>query len=194
MDDVPKRSPLKNLWQLPEFRGHYFARPRRHQFGRTSMMLFLTDLSIDWYMKRLPGADPNRPIGIGDISLENGSAPPTHHTHVHGSCVDIYILSRSGARRSDTENKITFESDDYDRAATKALAAGIVRILERGYQCVQFLYDDPEVHKVWPGRIVRKQERPHADHFHIQLNDPTPYAGREDEVLAMSLGERALGF
>lgn len=187
MDDTPIPSTTAGVYQLPVYPGgHYFARPRTHQWGRTSMMLFLTDLSIAWHAS----AKSVYPIGIGDISFENGDPPPKHKTHKWWCCVDIYILHKHGAKRSDTSNKITFADKEYDPEATKELAILIAKIIKRGYQCVQFLYDDPDVKAVWPAKITTSKERPHLDHFHIQLNDPTPYAGKEKEILSMPMSER----
>lgn len=190
MNDTPVYSSKAGLWHLPEYRGHYFARPRAHQWGHPAMMLFLTDLSIAWST----GATTSRPFGVGDISFEDGKAPPTHHTHVWGSCVDIYVMHKTGAKRSDAQNKITFVSPEYDQQATKDLATTIVKIIKQGYQCVQFLYDDPEVQSVWPERILKSEKRPHADHFHIQLNHPNPYTGKEKAVLSTPMLVRRAGF
>lgn len=197
MDGGARKSSRYSYYQLPEYRGHYAARPRSHQWGRPSMILFLTDLSVRWFLDGLFGTPqrPVRPIGIGDISFEDGSAPPTHDTHIFGSCVDIYILHKEGLLRSDQANRISIsDTDAYDQDLTATLVRTIKALLNPHYTVIQFLFDDPEMQAIWPGTIRSKAGKPHRDHLHIQLGDENPYRGREAEILAQSMLQRRAGF
>lgn len=197
MNGAPRKSTRYPYYQMPEYRGHYAARPREHQWGRPSMILFLTDLSLRWFLDGLfeTPQRPVRPIGIGDISFEDGTAPPTHHTHIYGSCVDIYILHKQGLLRSDQSNKISIDDTDaYDQPLTLKLVETIRAILKPSYSLIQFLFDDPAAQALWPDRITSKSSRPHRDHLHIQLGDETPYGGREAEILDQSMLQRRAGF
>ena len=183
----------KGLYHMPDWRGHYAARPRHHQWANRSMILFLTDLTIAWAVGQ--GQHGRRAFGLGDISLADGTAPPKHHTHVYGSCVDLYVFHRDGLRRGDGSNIARFDQPEtYDLRLTQELAHCVMRVVRRGYRVIQFLYDDPKVRELYPSVITTKATRPHADHFHIQLHEDTPYKGREQEILNQSLLQRRAGF
>lgn len=194
MQDTPVRSPQKRyLWQMPEYHFHYAGRPRAHQYGNAPMILFLTELSLAWGQK----AGMSRPFGIGDISLADATAPPTHKTHVHGSCVDIYVLDRAGRKRSDgdKDSQITWRTADrYDAAATRELMKTAIGIIREGYALVQFLFNDTSTHNLWPGRIETKDVPPHNDHMHIQLGPEHPYGDRAEEILSRRMAVRHRGF
>jgi hypothetical protein len=185
-----KRSKLqKYLYQVPEWLNFYSARPRSHQFANLPMLTFLAELSLVWN---------GYPIGLGDVSLENGSAPPTHHTHVHGSCVDLYIFHKRGLRRIGNNVNIVTMHDDkktvYDQPQTIKLARVIKQIVgDRGYNLVQFLYDDPVVSATW-GKITQSRQRPHRDHFHIQIHERYRDQGNEEPRLRQAMLQQRYGF
>jgi len=199
--DRPVKSARGNLWQMPEYPSHYFGRSRKNQWGHPAMILFLTELTLVW--NRRGGF--MHPFGIGDISFENGGAPPTHFSHTGGACVDIFILHRQRLQRREAQNAITWNDDYnrrkhksdlplYDRENTHYLIEIAMRLLKDRYQVVwgQFFYNDPDVLKRWPGRIWKKDNPSHDDHVHIQLNAKNPYQGREAEILSKPLSQRPL--
>ena len=185
-----KRSTSKRyLYQVPIWLNYYNARPREHQFANLPMLTFLAELSLAWN---------GRPIGLGDISLANAQAPPKHHTHVHGSCVDLYVFHKRGLQRNGNQvNVVTMDDDPqtvYDQAQTTRLARTIRQVAEgRGYQLVQFLYDDPAVKRVWE-KITTSAARPHRDHFHIQIHEKYRDVGKEKESLHQAMLQKRYGF
>jgi murein endopeptidase len=164
----------RGYYQMPAGRGHYFGRPRENHFARPSMMLFLMSLSTEWAMEQL-----SHPWGLGDVS-QDGGIDPGHGTHINGAAVDIYILNLNKGQRKSNSNATLYTDPDYDAAGTLRLAQIAARIISRGFQCVQFLYDDPAVKAnvnlgLAQPLITTRPSKPHPDHFHIQLRDPTPY-------------------
>ena len=163
---------------MPGARGYFFARPHEHHWASPNMAAFLDRLSEEWAARH-----PAHPFGLGDISLRNGLAPPVHHTHILGSCVDIYVIHSAGHASSldddrvDERHRAAFgakESDiyepDYDRERTKELARLICLHLLPDFPMVQFLCDDPEVQAVHE-KIRPSKRNDHRDHFHIQLGE-----------------------
>lgn len=177
------------LYQVPDWLGFYAARPREHQYANLPMLTFLAELTLNWN---------GWPIGLGDISLENATAPPTHHTHIHGSCVDLYIFHKQNLQRSGhNTNAVTMRDDKetkYDQARTIKLAKTIRQVVERcGFKVVQFLYDDPAVKSVWH-KITQSRARPHHDHFHIQLHEDYDQKGQEKPSLRQAMLQQKYGF
>jgi hypothetical protein len=168
------------LVQVPPTRGYYFARSRDHHWANSLMAGFLAALSEQW-----ANSCSTHPFGLGDISNIFGGAPPKHHTHVYGSCVDIYVIHATGHLNSISDPKIDeghrtafdpnkpsdddpYESDStYDRYRTIMLATTIFSLREPK-RFVQFLSDDPEVRKINP-KIAPSPKGDHKDHFHIQV-------------------------
>jgi len=185
--DVPIRSTkAPYLWQMPEHTGHYAGRARRNQWGHVPMILFLTDLSLVW--SRMTGGAA--PFGLGDISLDNATAPYDHLSHTHGACADIYVMNMTGARRSDGAHKITYADPAYAFMLQRALTRTILQVLKRGYKVHQFFFNDPLIQKLAPGMIRTKEK--HDDHIHIQLLRGSPYGKAEMEVLQTPMDAREI--
>lgn len=187
--NIKKSKSKRYLFQVPVWLNYYAARPRHHQFANLPMLTFLAELSLAWN---------GRPIGMGDISLEDATAPPKHHTHVHGSCVDLYVFHKKGLKRSGyNTNAVTMDDDKqtiYDQQETIKLARTIRQIVSgRGYKLVQFLYDDPAVKTVWD-KITTSASRPHRDHFHIQVHENYRDRGQEGPRLHQAMLQRRYGF
>ncbi|MCA9199313.1 MAG: hypothetical protein KDA87_17325 [Planctomycetales bacterium] len=179
----------KYLYQVPLWLSFYSVRPRSHQFANLPLLTFLAELSLAW---------KGSPIGLGDVSLENGTAPPTHHTHVYGSCVDLYVFHKRGLRRSGNDNNVVTMHDDketiYDQPQTIRLATTIKQVVaDRGYNLVQFLFDDPAVSKTWT-KITQSKHRPHLDHFHIQIHEQYRDKGKEADRLQQAMIQQRCGF
>jgi hypothetical protein len=158
------------------------------------MFLFLMELSGTWGIRHRM-----QPFGLGDISLRNGTAPPTHDTHRFGGAVDIYVIHSQGLRRSSTSNKVNVAREDlpetYDAKLTDELVHMAVGMIRRGYPKIQFLFDDQTVLRKHAGVIESKADKPHHDHFHIQLSEHHPYTKEQTErMLQRSQEEWYCGF
>src|ERR1700733_4282955 len=64
--------------------GYYIYSPSSRQFGTADTVSMLLEIARQQHWN-LPAA----PIGIGDLSLEDGAYMPPHHAHRHGRNVDL---------------------------------------------------------------------------------------------------------
>jgi murein endopeptidase len=100
---------------------------------------------------------PQRPEGVGNISLADGGAYSKHKSHVDGLQVDIRAIRLDGK-----EDRVTrFQRDLYDKNATAKLIAVFL-----SHPLVKtVLFNDTDI----PG--VRPWEG-HDDHFHVDIRVP----------------------
>jgi hypothetical protein len=139
--------------------GHYYARPRIGQWASEKMFNFLKELSDAWGRD-----DLDHPFGLGDVSLQDGSAPKFHKTHVWGSCVDIYIIRQvplyNSIRDGDGEKievleehpRLVYTDPGYDLRRTTKLMDLILTLRGR-HKMMQVIYNDV---RVWPGYRLRQ--------------------------------------
>lgn len=96
--------------------GYYIISPSNRQYGTHATIQMLLDIARQqkWNM-------PNLPIGIGDISLKDGSNMPPHHAHRHGQNVDLRPF-RTDAKRL----PCNIHDAHYDREMTELLVKNLL--------------------------------------------------------------------
>ena len=127
--------------------GYYNISPSSRQYGTRTTIKMLLDIARqqNWNM-------PNLPIGIGDISLQDGATMRPHHAHRHGRNVDLRPF-RKDARRLPTN----IHDSSYDRAMTELLIKNL--LAHRNVH--RILFNDVTIHGVhkFPG---------HDNHIHVE--------------------------
>jgi murein endopeptidase len=126
--------------------GYYTISPLQRQFGTHGTIKMLLDLARQqaWNM-------PGLPIGIGDISFQDGSNMPPHHAHRHGRNVDLRPFRKDGQRLH-----TNIHASTYDRLLVQNLLAH--RNVRR------ILFNDATISGVhpFPG---------HDNHLHVETRE-----------------------
>ncbi|GAB3443386.1 hypothetical protein GCM10027320_34580 [Massilia solisilvae] len=118
------------------------------QYADPRLLSLLLSIEHRWQ-----GID-DRQIGIGNISLADGTKFPPHSSHRSGRDVDIRLFRKDGKHAP-----ISRFDEQYDQAATASL---IAMFFESGI--VQVVYfNDPMIPRVKPAKH-------HDDHFHVTIN------------------------
>jgi penicillin-insensitive murein endopeptidase len=129
--------------------GYYCYSPSDRQYGSPRTVGALIFISQNWRR-----ANPQLPIGIGDMSFENGTQMPPHQGHRKGVNADLRPL------RKDRRNlPVTILDANYDREAT----AQLVMFLKNHPNVQSILFNDTLIKGVqsWPG---------HNNHLHVKMH------------------------
>ena len=138
------------LPQKPENGGYYtYGTPIRGagQYADPRLLSLLVMTEHRWQ-----GLD-NRKLGIGNISLADGTPYKDHQSHKSGCDVDMRLLRKDGR-----EDAVTRFDRQYDQEATARL---IAMFFEHPIIKVIF-FNDPMIPRVKP--LKR-----HDDHFHVTI-------------------------
>lgn len=143
------------LPQRPEGAGYYvYGTPGdgAGQYSHPAMLSLLFFVEREWQ------AIDRRKLGIGNISLADGTAYSKHASHKNGLQVDVRALRRDGAQAGVT----IYQRDLYDKEAT----ARLIRIFRSHPSIRCILFNDTEIPGVvpWEG---------HDDHFHVNMRAAT---------------------
>jgi murein endopeptidase len=138
------------LPQAPEGASYYtYGTPGRGaaQYAHPRMLSFIFQLEHLW-----SGMD-ERKIGIGNISLANGTAFPPHRSHKSGLEVDIRPLRKDG-RQSPT----SYTDPQYDQDATRKL----VDLIWQTGMAKRVAFNDLAIPRV-------QRMTGHDDHLHVEV-------------------------
>lgn len=138
------------LPQKPEDAGYYtYGTPVRGagQYADPRLLSLLLLIEHRWQ-----GIDV-RKIGIGNISLADGTKYAPHDSHKSGRDVDIRLFRKDGS-----QEPVTRFDEQYDQTATAQLIgmffkSGIVEVI---------YFNDPMIPRVKPLKH-------HDDHFHVTI-------------------------
>lgn len=127
--------------------GYYIFSPSARQYGTPATIDTLLDIARqqNWNI-------PGLPIGIGDISLKDGSKMPPHHAHRHGRNVDLRPLRKDAKRLP-----VSINDASYDHSMTELLVKSL--LTHRNVR--RILFNDISIHGVhaFPG---------HDNHLHVE--------------------------
>lgn len=117
------------------------------QYCHSKMLTFIFLLEHRW------GALDGRKIGIGNISLANGTSFPPHRSHKSGLEVDIRPFRKDGKRLP-----VRYTDAQYDREATRKL----VLLMWQTSMVKRVGFNDLSISRVQrlPG---------HDDHLHVEV-------------------------
>jgi hypothetical protein len=158
IEEVTIAAPIeKGLVQLPQNlpkSGFYnYGTPGNGaaQYGTAATMGVIGEARSQWHASGAP------PFGVGNMSLSDGSAYDKHSPtgdHTTGLGADIRPIRRDGR-----QERVSWQSPDYDRAATQRLVDTL-----RGTGGVnRILFNDPQLQGVHP-------VDGHDDHLHVRVN------------------------
>jgi penicillin-insensitive murein endopeptidase len=154
---TPSSSPLLQdkrgyfmLPQMPEESGYYtYGTPPdgRAQYAHVQMLNFIFKLEQGWRLSE------ERKIGIGNISLAEGTQFPPHRSHRSGLEVDIRPTRKDGSKRP-----VRWSSPEYDHAATKRM---VDPIWQTG-MVKRVGFNDPNI-------ASATYMSGHDDHLHVEV-------------------------
>jgi murein endopeptidase len=128
--------------------GYYPYSPLERQYGTQATIDTIVQICGDWYRNE------QYLVGVGDISLIDGSPMPPHVGHRDGKNVDIRPM------RLDHANEPTDITDtQYDREATRLL----VQSLRAHVNVELILFNDTQISGVTP-------HEGHDNHLHVKMN------------------------
>ncbi|MGH9846321.1 MAG: peptidoglycan-binding domain-containing protein [Blastocatellia bacterium] len=129
---------------------YYSYSPARKQFGTPATIEMLAETAHEFHELR-----PDLRVGIGDISLRDGSPMPPHTSHRSGRNIDIRPLRKDGKR-----SPVTIHDPEYDREATRTLAQTLFAqpIVKR------IFFNDTEIEGV-------KFFQGHHNHLHVETKE-----------------------
>lgn len=131
-------------------KGYYSYENSNRQFGTQKTIQAILDVGSTFQLNH-----PSLPIGVGDISFEDGSAMPPHGSHTDGKDVDIRPL------RKDSEMRPVNISDSaYSRERTKILVESL--LAHKNVQSI--LFNDDQI----PGPTSYDG---HDDHLHVNMKE-----------------------
>lgn len=136
-----------SLTQLQSGSGYYSYEPNNRQFGTTQTIKAIQEVASTFSFNKQPQ------IGIGDISFANGGTMPPHHSHQHGTSVDIRPF-----RKDRSHAPITITDAQYDRETTRLLVQSL--LAHRNVKSI--LFNDTQISGVqsYPG---------HHNHLHVNM-------------------------
>lgn len=112
----------------------------------------------------------NGKVPFGDASLEHGGSIPGHGSHQVGLDIDVWPIRADGAQCD--AGRITWQSPEYDRAATRELVNKI-REAAPGHVAL-VLFNDPKL--IEEG--LTSQEPNHDNHLHVRYCEAVHADGR----------------
>jgi hypothetical protein len=130
----------------PNGSGYYIYSPSSKQFGTADTVSTLLEIARQQHWN-IPGA----PIGIGDLSLEDGAYMAPHYAHRLGRNVDIRPF-----RKDRHKMPTNIRDPNYDRELTRLLVENLL-----AHKNVhRILFNDTKIHGVhkFPG---------HDDHLRV---------------------------
>ena len=136
-----------------------------HDYGIDWISNVIRAAGIHYELTHRKGNSNIAPMAVNDVSLTRGGQTPDHYGHQSGNAGDI-ILPRTGGRFG----FITYNSADYDQAATEA----ILRAL-RAQPWVDkntLYFNDP----VLRNKGLCRYARGHDAHMHFEINTPARIA------------------
>jgi murein endopeptidase len=128
--------------------GHYIYGQRCAQWGQDITISTIMDVAEEW--SRL---HPDRPIGVGNISLERGGHYGPHKGHKTGLDVDILPM-----RKDDKQINVIWNSPEYDRELTQEM---VYCFLKR-FHVIKIYFNDPRIRGASP-------YKGHDNHLHIKM-------------------------
>ena len=161
-------------------------------WASTTMVLFLSELCLEWW-NRYSWQSPKIPrIGIGDLSLKSGATPTGHSSHTEGLAVDLATFNRDIQKERDdrkpspSSNVTDYRMPGYDRFTTEDFVRTILEIVDgkgsKGRYVIdkkgannRFYFNDEKVRAKFKNRIFHFPN--HGEHLHIRLKDQTPIGG-----------------
>lgn len=143
------------LPQRPEGAGYYvYGTPGDGggQYSHPAMLSLLFFVEREWQ------AIDHRKLGVGNISLADGTPYRKHQSHKDGLQVDVRALRRDGAHAGVS----IYQRDLYDKDAT----ARLIGIFRSHPSVRSILFNDSGISGVtpWEG---------HDDHFHVSIRAAT---------------------
>lgn len=127
--------------------GYYPYSPMANQYGTKATVDTVVQICKDWHRNQ------GYKVGVGDISLIDGSPMPGHTSHRTGKNVDIRPM-----RLDHANEPVDIFSADYDREATRLL----VKSLLAHANVDQILFNDSEIEGVTPFAG-------HDNHLHVKM-------------------------
>src|SRR5262249_47851761 len=128
--------------------GYYSYEPLNRQYGTAATISALHEVALA-FSSRMPGAE----IGIGDISFAQGGLMNPHHSHQHGTDVDIRPFRKDGAQQP-----VTITDPQYNRETTRLLVQAL--LAHRNVKGI--LFNDGEI----PGVQFFAG---HHNHLHVKM-------------------------
>jgi hypothetical protein len=185
-----------DLLELPAEGPTYYTYSKyrdQRMWGGVTMMMFLSELCLEWW-NRNSWQSPLVPrIGMGELSLKSGHAPKGHSSHHDGLAIDIAVFNRDRQRERDDRKRPPDSNivdwrmtGRYDRTTTRHLIQTMFdvvdgkttasgrpryRIAKKG-PGNRFYYNDPVVRAQFGGRLAQWDN--HDEHIHIRLEDENP--------------------
>jgi hypothetical protein len=137
-----------NLQPLRRGDGYYSISPRNNQYGDPRTIQAIEEAGDLWM-----GLHPDKPFGVGDISLPSGGNFPPHRGHRLGLDFDLRPFRSDGLRQA-----VHIGHPAYSRALTQDL----MNVLRLDPRVRVILFNDPLVTGVqsYPG---------HSNHLHVGL-------------------------
>ena len=167
----------------------YSAFRKQRAWASATMIMFLSELCLEWW-NRHSWQGPKIPrIGVGDLSLKTGATPKGHSSHTGGLAVDLATFNRDKTKERDDgkpagQTNITdYRMGSYDRDMTEEFVRTILDIIDgpggtRRYEIEKkgsanrFYFSDEKVRAKFGGRLNDWPN--HGEHLHIRLLDKTP--------------------
>jgi hypothetical protein len=131
-----------------------------HDFGTNWLAETIRDAGRRYYDQYLVTSSDSAPITVNDASGTRGGDTPDHQGHETGLSCDLRLPRTDGSAPGNT----TFESDEYDRDAMRAMLSAF-----RSQSLVsRILFNDPEL----AAEGLCRWASGHDDHAHVDINPP----------------------
>lgn len=148
--------PVKTRLGLPSDRsvqgGLYMTHAEERQYGTAKTIAAIKAVGGAWIILH-----PNNPIGIGDISKEEGGQISGHASHRKGIDLDVRPLRNDGQRKRVTIHDAAYSRDLTERLIKAFVNNGVLKV-------THIFFNDSAIDvspvQQWPN---------HDNHFHVRF-------------------------
>jgi murein endopeptidase len=127
--------------------GYYSYGNPQARWGKSVTIRTVQEVAKEWN-----NLHPDKPIGVGNISLQRGGAFPPHKAHKTGLDIDIRPMRKDGEKTS-----IYWTSPQYDKELTQE----VINLFNKQFHVRKIYFNDPRIRGV-------VQLKGHDNHIHIE--------------------------